>query len=259
MPEEQRLIEMRGVLQSFLSDFEDYAGEVFDEHRQALLDELRGKLQLKEPRITAILEEGFSGKVFGLGYSGSVSISDLVPSALMGGNNELPHNFHAYNTIVTSLLRRALGKIEDGLWPQQETKPILIINDSVLRDRCFDLLEAPGNYDRVVREATIVLEDRIWRKPPHEVLSRLIPNSSDQSGRTLINKLFQPDSPILSISSDRAERVKFREILIGVISYLRNPYHHHLDDSTEWSWAWSTVGFIDALLNEVDNCTVTES
>lgn len=259
MTEEQRLIEIRELLQSFLSDFENYAGEVFGEHRQDLLDDLRVKLQFKEPRITAILEEGFSGKVFGFGYKGSVSLSDLLSSALLGGNNEMTHNFHDYNAVATSLLRRALGKIEDGLWPQQETKPILIINDAVLRERCFDLLEAPGKYDRVVREATIVLEDRIRMKPPHEVLSRLIPNSSNQSGRTLIDKLFQPDSPILSISSDRAERVKFREILIGVISYLRNPYHHHLDDSTEWSWAWSTVGFIDVLLNEVDNCIVAES
>jgi len=250
---------MREALQPFLSDFENYAYEVFDEHRQSLLDELRGKLQLKEPSITAILEEGFPGNAWSLGPNSSVELSHLLSSALMGGNNEMTHNFYSYKAIVTSLLRRALGKIEDGLWPQQETKPILVIRDSILRERCFDLLEAPGKYDRVVREATIVLEDRIRLKPPHEVLSRLIPNSNDQSGRNLIDKLFQPERPILSISSDRAERIKFRDILTGVISYLRNPYHHHLDDSTEWSWAWSTVGFIDALLNEVDNCIVSES
>jgi len=259
MPEEERLEEMKELLKSFLSEFTDYEGEVFGEHRQGRLDELRIQLQFKEPRITQILEEGFPGRTLGLGRGGSTSISDLLPSALLGGNNEMVHNFHNYSTVISSILHRALGKIEAGLWPQRETTPILIINDQVLRSRCSDLLEAPGNYDRIVREATIVLEDRIRQKPPHEVLSRLIPNSDDQSGRTLIDRLFQPDSPILSISVDRPERVKFRDILIGVISYLRNPYHHRLDDSTEWSWAWSTVGFIDALLNEVDNCTVTES
>ncbi|MSQ06227.1 MAG: hypothetical protein EXR54_09715 [Dehalococcoidia bacterium] len=72
----------------------------------------------------------------------------------------------------------------------------------------------------------------------------------------MVNKLLNPGSPILSISGDKARRVAFRNLLVGWFSYLRNPCHHRLDDSTEWSWAWSTVGLIDKLLSDFDNCTL---
>ena len=38
------------------------------------------------------------------------------------------------------------------------------IHDKELRDRCLDLLEAKGKYDRVINQATLVLEDRIRTK-----------------------------------------------------------------------------------------------
>ena len=44
-------------------------------------------------------------------------------------------------------------------------------------------------------------------------------------------------------------------ILLAVGPYLKNDYHHELDDETEWSWTWSTVGLIDQVRLDVDNCT----
>lgn len=193
------------------------------------------------------------------GYSSNVALQYLLPSALMGGNNELTHNFYGYKAPVLSILNQALGNIESGLWPPKEPKPILIIHDDELRNRCADLLRAPGSFDRVIREATTILENRIRSKPSHETLSRLIPNSTDQTGENLVYKLLKPENPVLVISSDKGRRVAFYKILIGAFSYLRNPYHHQIDPATEWSWAWSTVGFIDRLLSDVDSCSVEKS
>ncbi|MDD4874335.1 MAG: TIGR02391 family protein [Dehalococcoidales bacterium] len=183
---------------------------------------------------------------------------DLLMTALMGGNNELSHNFYSFQAPVTNLFNRALGAVESGLWSPQEPTPVLVIKDDELRSRCSDLLCAPGNYDRVIREATTVLENRLRNKPPHELLVQLIPNAADQIGDNLVNKLLSPNNPILAISSDKQKRIAFHQIMLGIISYLRNPYHHILASYTEWSWAWSIVGFIDRLLSDIEICVVVK-
>lgn len=259
MNEKVDLENIRKTLSYFLKTFNEYSDEIFDEHRQDLLDELRTNLQRQAPSVTQLLLNIVDNIIFtigSLGYYRDVALRDLLPSALMGGNNELTHNFYDYKAPILSVLNRALGIIDSGLWPPKEPKPILIIHDGELRNRCADLLGAPGAFDRVIREATTILENRIRSKASHETLSRLIPNSADQTGENLVNKLLSPDNPVLVISSDKGKRVSFYKILIGALSYLRNPYHHQIDSATEWSWAWSTVGFIDRLLSDVDSCSV---
>ena len=247
MDNQARAQQYREKLESFRKLFHQYAKEVFAAHRPELLDELRAQLQRLEPQITTILSEVLGDGSFSIGYSGGISGRDLLPSALMGVNNEMPHNFADFEGAVTSSLERALGTLEAGLWPPKEPTPVLVINDNELRSRCADLLAAPGNYDRVIREATVVLEDRIRHKVAHEVLARFIPNAADQTGENVVNHFFSPDKPVLIISSEKLKRIALHRILLGVISYLRNPSHHRLDQSTEWSWAWSTVGFVDKL------------
>ena len=154
------------------------------------------------------------------------------------------------------MAQRVGGAIDAGLWPPQRPPPTLVIHDDQLRGRCADLLAAPGAYDRVIQEATRVLEDRIRSRVPHDTLSKLLPNSGDQIGDRLINRVFSVDDPALSVSDDRVRRIAIRNMLIGVVSYLRNPSHHSIDDQTEWSWAWSTVGLIDRLLTDIDGCDI---
>ena len=245
-------------MESFLDSFNEYSKEVFGDHRRERLDDLRIQLQRQELQVTKCILEVIGDGVIGHGHSGRVSHQDLLPSALMGGNNEMPHNFRDYDAAVTMLLNKALGTLEVGLWPPKEPTPVIVIKDAELRTRCSDLLRAPSNYDRVVREAITILEDRIRNKPPHEILARLIPNANDQIGENLVNKLLSPDNPVLVISSDKHKRIVFHRIMLGIFSYLRNPYHHQLDASTEWSWAWSTVGFIDRLLADIESCTVAQ-
>ena len=76
----------------------------------------------------------------------------------------------------------------------------------------------------------------------------------NQTGQNLVDVVFKVDSPVLSISADRTRRIALRNMLTGVFSYLRNPYHHSVDNQVEQSWAWSTVGLLDRLLKEIADC-----
>lgn len=261
MDEQSLSNQAKHTLESFLDMFNKYAEEIYGERRSDCLDQLRTQLQQKEPKATRYLLDILGNVTFILGSFGriaNVSVHDLLSTALLGGNNELSHNFRDYEAPVTAALNKAIGTIESGLWPPKKPTPVLVIHDEELRKRCSDLLASPDNYDRVIREATTVLEDRIRKKCPHDKLSRLIPQSADQNGENLVNKLFAPGSPLLSISEDKNTHIAFQKILLGVFSYLRNPYHHRLDPNTEWSWAWSTVGFIDRLLSDINSCEVMQ-
>jgi len=249
------------LLSSFLDVFTQYSDEVFGERDQGTLDDLRTKLQRMEPEVTRYLIEitgDGATTISSIRQASTIEHKKLLPSALLGGNNEMTHNFYGYKGPVIGLLNRALGAIEAGLWPPKEPSPVLVISDEELRERCTDLLAAPGNYDRVIREATTVLENRIREKATHEVLAELIPNAAEQKGENLINRLFNPDKPIISTSTEKTNRIALYKMLIGVFAYLRNPYHHEIDSTTEWSWAWSCVGFIDDLLNVIENCALTK-
>jgi hypothetical protein len=146
-----------------------------------------------------------------------LTISVLLSNAL-SGNEYNQQAYSQYKNGVILLLNQALGSIDAGIWPPKEVNPVLIIKDPILLERCFDLLQAPKNYDRVIREATIILEDRIRNKVPHAILSREIPLSKEQTGERLINTLFSPKKPILLFSSDDHIHRGFYNMLIGVVS-----------------------------------------
>jgi hypothetical protein len=246
------------TLQSWLDLFTQYSDEIFGDHQQPKLDKLRNQLQRLEPMVTQYMLQICGNGVINTGSFGirqQIPFSALFATAVGGGNNESRLNFYNYKAAVISVLNNALGRIEAGLWPKKNMNPTLIIRDDALAQRYLDLLRAQGNYDRVIREATTILEDRIRTKVPHETLAKIIPNSADQTGDNLINRLFSPDKPIITISDNKNERISFFRILLGVNSFLRNPYHHTIDNTIEWSWAWSVVGFIDQLLYFIDGCT----
>jgi hypothetical protein len=251
MPDQHDTAEMTETLESFVGLFDQYAEEVFGEHRRPRLDRLRSQLQKAEPKVTSVLLEVLGPRDLRIPHVGTIGLRDLFVTILAGSNNELPLNFGGFGAADTSILSQALGTIEAGLL--KEAAPILTIRDHELADRCLDLLSAPGNYDRVVREATTVLEDRIRSKVTCKVLAALIPNAADQTGENLVNRVFAPDKAVLIASSEEHKRIAFHRILLGTVSYLRNPYHHQLEANTEWSWAWSVTGLIDKLLAEVES------
>ncbi len=257
-PQEQELSEqVKCVLESFLSKFEMYSEEI--NGNRNFLDGLRRDLQRHQPQVTSYILDIIGEGTVTLSTIGKFTHSNLLAFALMGGDNEKPRIFNIYESAVTNLLNRTIGAIETGLWPPKESKPILTIKDDKLKERCSDLLQAPGYFDRVIREATTVLEDRIRNKVPRGMLAGLIPIANDQTGDSLVNTLFSPNNPVLIISDNRKEQIAFYRVLLGIVSYLRNPHHHKLDDRTEWTWAWSIVGFIDKLLAEIETCEISKT
>lgn len=257
---DQDVEQVKDTLSCFLTEFESYVIKLADfikTKRPRVAEEaeiLRIKLQRKEPKVTTLTLDILGEEEITKGGKQFVTRRKLITAALLPALNM--NNFRALYILVTSDLNRALGAIEGGLWPRTEPTPILVIIDDELRNRCINLLSAPGNYDTVIREATTVLEDCIRTKCPHDILSQLIPQLGDQTGENLVNKLFVPKAPVLSVSSDQRERAAFQRILLGVFSYIRNPSHHRLDPRTEWSWAWSTIGLIDRLLADIKSCIV---
>jgi hypothetical protein len=159
---------------------------------------------------------------------------------------------------VISVINESIGNIENDTIPVHEIKPRIPIKDETLNRRCVNLINTGTPYDTVIREATLIYEERIRNKVTHDQLSELIPNSADQTGEKLAAKLLSVNKPIIKISDDLNKREAFLKITRGIFSYWRNPFHHYLDDKTESSLAWSVLGIIDSLLREIDESAVIE-
>lgn len=258
MDREERKKKAKRTLTDFKKKFEEYSEEISSRVQSYHgLKIPRTYLQQKQLAVSVILFEILgNGRVKLVKYEQIFSYESLVSTALMGGPNENEQLFRDFRDPVIHALNQAIGAIEEDIWPPKEHIPVLAINDTELKNRCTDLLKAPENYDRVIREATTVLENRLRNKYPHEKLAELIPQSADQSGEKLVNKLLNASNSLLIYSTDQRERAAFQKMMTGVFAYLRNPYHHTINKNIEWSWAWSVVGLIDRLLLEIDSCEV---
>ncbi len=126
------------------------------------------------------------------------------------------------------------------------------IQDEQLKARCADLLSAPGNFDRVINQSTLVLEDRIRAKSG---------SSTGAVGVALVNEVVKgdPHKSVLKFSDDKNERDGYASILRGVVGAYRNPTHHHLLDHITREEALKVCAFIDGLLKIVDGAAVTKN
>tara|TARA_E500000318_G_scaffold52075_1_gene48677 strand:+ start:387 stop:986 length:600 start_codon:yes stop_codon:yes gene_type:complete len=114
------------------------------------------------------------------------------------------------------------------------------IKDPQLRDRCADLLASNSKFDRVINQATLVLEDRIRKKV----------GGSDLTGTRLANQFIKSDatsSPIV-FSTDGDEQKGYADLVRGVFLALRNGTHHQISDEFSREDAFAICAFIDRLL-----------
>jgi len=123
------------------------------------------------------------------------------------------------------------------------------IKDEELKVRCTDLLSAPGNFDRVINQATQVLEDRVRKRSEDD---------DKLTGVKLVNKVISSDinKSKLELSSSKEEQEGFFHIIRGVMSAYRNPTHHVITDKYSREEALIVCAFIDLLLEVVDNAKV---
>ena len=153
-----------------------------------------------------------------------------------------------------SKLRQLKGILEYGLNLNDKIVQIgslfNAIKDEELRSRCADLLTANDHFDRVVNQATQVLENRIRAK-----------SGSSKSGKQLINEAVKSDlaGTILILSTNPNEQEGYSNILRGLMQTLRNSSHHSLSQNYTREDAFAVCGFIDQLLRVIDRSSVKQS
>jgi uncharacterized protein (TIGR02391 family) len=115
-----------------------------------------------------------------------------------------------------------------------------VLEDPELRDRCRDLILARRHYDRVVREATTVLDNRLKK----------LTGISHMNPADLVGKVLAPDPTraVITISTEKDLQEGFFSICKGVMQAFRNRAHHNLSNSFTQADALRFCGFIDTIL-----------
>jgi hypothetical protein len=167
-----------------------------------------------------------------------------------------PHLQDQARSAIPSALPRSQGAKKPSPEPPPTKKspdPVLlaadyIINDRELKSRCRHLLRRKKHLDTVLREATVVLEDRI--RTLSGIQERLNP-------APLISRALAPDPSraILVVSQEPSEQQGFHNVCLGLVLTFRDPAHHALDDTTTREDALKFIGFIDVLLGMLGAAT----
>lgn len=165
-----------------------------------------------------------------------------------------PASGHLY---ITETGRRALEATETAQKPQRSTQeawvevahlkrrlqiaerslPSLIADDE-LRWRCEDLLAADAHHDRVIREACVILEDRV---------RKVIGAGKNVVGTSLMEMTFGKNG-LLRLSDEDQEQIGAMQVYRGVMAFFRNAAGHNLIDSYTQEDALRFVVFVDLLL-----------
>lgn len=139
--------------------------------------------------------------------------------------------------------RRPVRSFQQKKGPNLGAAINFLLEDSELRDRCRDLLLARRHYDRVVREATTVLDSRL----------KSVSGISGMNPSALVGKALAPDPAraVVIVSTEKDEQEGFFYICRGVMQAFRNKAHHTLSDAFTQADALKFCGFIDTILSVV--------
>ena len=224
---EVNLERYKETLTRFLEDYAHY----IDTRYPVQKSEHRTSLQRRTTLINQIVDHVHQTSGFMLGDR-VISFQETLGFTLMWNACD-NQSWDTATQYVIRIINEAIGSIESNTLISDEIEPVILIKDEVLRKRCFDLLQAAGNFDRAINQATLVLEARLRDSVPYDTLCKVIPEDRDRVGESLANKLLSPSKPVVVVSDKPTERAAFHKVVVGIIAYFRNPSHHFLDDKTK--------------------------
>lgn len=140
-----------------------------------------------------------------------------------------------------------VARLKRRLQIAERDLPSLIADDE-LRQRCEDLLTADAHHDRVIREACVILEDRV-RKATGVGKSLY--------GTSLMERAFGR-SGLLKLSDEEQEQVGAMQIYRGVMAFFRNAAGHNLIASYHQEDALRFVILVDLLLKTLGEASVSQ-
>lgn len=135
-----------------------------------------------------------------------------------------------------------VARLRRQLQLAQRTLPSLI-QDDALRRRCTDLLIAEDHYDRVIREACVILENRV---------RAAIGADASLVGVALMERAFGPNGGVLRLSRNPQEQRGAMELYRGTMAFFRNSAGHNVIDTYTQDDALRFVAWIDLLLSMVE-------
>lgn len=121
------------------------------------------------------------------------------------------------------------------------------IENQELQKRCLDILSSKDAYDRVINQATLVLENAIKEKANLQ--------NSGLFDLALVSKAINPqeDKTILLFSEEKSIQEAYSFLYKGVIGAFRNPTHHGINYKCTREDALKCCAFIDFLLKELEH------
>jgi uncharacterized protein (TIGR02391 family) len=125
-------------------------------------------------------------------------------------------------------------------------EPVALIRDDELAQRCGDLLDAGAHFDRVIREASTILENRVRTRSGLDV----------DTAVPLMEKAFSAKAPVVRLSDNEREQRGAMEIYTGVMRLFRNGAGHRFSASVTQERALQFVVMVDLLLALVGEAQV---
>jgi len=122
--------------------------------------------------------------------------------------------------------------------------------DTELWERCRLSLSAGGTdpkaWDKAVRVATVVLEERLRK------LGKTETSNPDATGEGIVNIIFGSKNSVLGGKLEDKKLKAYRDLYAGMMSVFRNSYAHRIVDPSP-DEGGAVIVFIDLLLKMLED------